>query len=333
MAEDQAFPRLFVSDFAFQPPERERLAAAIGESNLVLVRGQDALRQALESHPQADAVCTFFPPTNLYELAPQLRWLALASAGADHVLRAGLVRPGEAVVTTANGVHAVPISEYVLSAMLMWAHNWPRVMDLQLTSTWPNADERNALRASELFGATLGVIGLGAIGRRVAQLGRAFGMRVVAVRRSVAEGATDPDADELLPSSRLPELLAQSDYVVVSAPSTPESRHLLGAEQFHQMKPTAFVVNIARGELIDEQALIAALRDGTLGGAALDVFATEPLPAESPLWTLPNVIMSPHISGMTLRYSQRLTDLLLDNLARFREGRPLRNVVDPARGY
>src|SRR5262249_47259266 len=114
MAEDRSFPRLLVSDFAFQPPDRERLTAALGTDNLVLVRGQDALQQALEAHPQTDVVCTFFPPPTLYELTPHLRWLALASAGADHVLRAGLVRSGETVVTTANGVHAVPISEYAL---------------------------------------------------------------------------------------------------------------------------------------------------------------------------------------------------------------------------
>jgi phosphoglycerate dehydrogenase-like enzyme len=333
MTADQALPHLFVSDFAFQAPDRERLEAAIGGDHLALVRGPDALRQALEAHPQADVVCTFFPPENVYELVPQLRWIALASAGADHMLRAGLVRPSSAVVTTANGVHAVPISEYALSTMLMWSRHWPHMLDMKRDHIWADPDERIRLRAQELFGSTLGVIGLGAIGRRIAQLGRAFGMRVLAVRRSVAPGDTDPDVDELLPSARLGDLLAGSDYAVISLPSTPESHHLLGAEQLRQMKPTAFLVNIARGEIIDEQALIQALQDGTIAGAALDVFETEPLPTESPLWTLPNVIMSSHVSGISDRYSQRLTDLLLDNLARFREGRPLRNVVDPARGY
>lgn len=333
MSGDQALPQLFVSDFAFQPPDRERLEAALGSDNLLLVRGPDALKQALESHPQADIVCTFSPPANLYELAPHIRWIALASAGAEHALRAGLVRPDSAIVTTANGVHAVPISEYVLSTMLMWAHHWPHMLDMKRSHSWADPDERNRLRAQELYGSTLSVIGLGAIGRRIAQLGRNFGMRVLAVRRSGAAGDTDPDVDELLPSARLGDLLAASDYVVVSLPSTPESHHLLGAGQLHQMKPTAFLVNIARGEIIDEQALIQALQDGTIAGAALDVFETEPLPAKSPLWGMPNVIISPHVSGSSDRYSERLTDLLLDNLARFREGRPLRNVVDPTRGY
>ncbi|HEV8193932.1 MAG TPA: D-2-hydroxyacid dehydrogenase [Ktedonobacterales bacterium] len=333
MSGDQALPNLFISDFAFQPPDRERLEAAIGGDHLVLVRGSGALRQALETHPQADVVCTFFPPENVYELVPQLRWIALASAGADHVIGAGLVRATGPVVTTANGVHAVPISEYVLSTMLMWSRHWPHMLDMKRNRTWAAADERIRLRGQELFGSMLGVIGLGAIGRRIAQLGRAFGMRVLAVRRSVAPGDTDRDVDELLPSTQLGALLANSDYVVVSLPSTRESHHLLGAEQLRQMKPTAFLINIARGEIIDEQALIQALQDGTIAGAALDVFENEPLPGESPLWALPNVIMSSHVSGISDRYSQRLTDLLLDNLARFREGRPLRNVVDPARGY
>jgi phosphoglycerate dehydrogenase-like enzyme len=333
MPSNQASPQLFVSDYAFQPPDRQRLEATVGSENLLLVRGQDALAQALQTHPQADVVCTFSPPANLYQLAPQLRWLALASAGADHALRAGLVRPNSAVVTTANGVHAVPISEYTLSTMLMWSRHWPHMLDLQRDHAWANPDERNRLRAQELFGSTLGVIGLGAIGRRIAQLGRAFGMRVLAVRRSAQPGDADPDVDELLPAARLGDLLAASDFVVVSLPSTPDSHHLLGAEQFSQMKPTALLINIARGQIIDEPALIQALQDGAIAGAALDVFETEPLPTESPLWTMPNVMISPHVSGISDRYSERLTDLLLDNLTRFREGQSLRNMVDPTRGY
>ena len=211
MPSNQASPQLFVSDFAFQPPDRARLEAALGSDNLLLVRGPDALKQALETHPQADVVCAFSPPANLYELAPHLRWLALASAGADHALRTGLVRADSAIVTTANGVHAVPISEYVLSTMLMWSRHWPHMLDLQQRHTWADPDERNRLRAQELFGSTLGVIGLGAIGRRVAQLGRVFGMHVLAVRRSANPGDTDPDVDELLPAARLGDLLSASD--------------------------------------------------------------------------------------------------------------------------
>jgi phosphoglycerate dehydrogenase-like enzyme len=332
MAADPSIPRLVVSDFQFRAEDRERIAAAV-DGKAVFVRGRDALSEALKTHPETDVLCTFFPPANLYELVPHLRWLALASAGADHVLRAGLVREAPPVVTTANGVHAVPISEFVFSAMLVWSRHWPRILDLQREHAWPDSAGREALHGSELFDATLGIIGLGAIGRRVAQFGRGFGMHVLAVRRSVAANESDPDVDELLPAARLGDLLERADYVVVSVPSTPESHHLIGEEQLKRMKPSALLVNIARGEIIDEQALVRALQQGTIAGAALDVVETEPLPQASPLWTLPNVLLSPHISGITPRYSQRLTDLFLDNLARYREGRPLRNVVDPARGY
>jgi phosphoglycerate dehydrogenase-like enzyme len=328
-----AVAHLFVSDFEFDEADRDRLIAALGAGHAVLVRGAAALHQALAAHPEAEVLCSFRPPADALELAPGLRWIALPSAGADSALRAGLVRPGGPIVTTANGVHAVPMGEHVFGVLLMWARNWPMLLAAQHERSWPDHPRWRALRGVELDGATLGIVGLGAIGRQIAHLGRAFGMRVLGVRRSAQAGQSDPDVDALFPPEQLREMLAQADYVVIAAPSTPETQHLIGAAELAAMKPTAFLVNIARGALVDEAALIRALGEGRIGGAGLDVFEREPLPLDSPLWTMANVIISPHLAGSSPSYSRRFTDLLLDNLARYRAGEPLRNVVQPERGY
>ena len=325
---------LLVTNYAFHAPDVERLRAALGEGRLLTARGEQGLTEALTAHPETDVVCVYMPPERLLDLAPHLRWVALSSAGAEHILRLDWPgRPNAPLITTANGVHAIPISEHVFSAMLLWARHWPDILKLQAERRWPNWSVKQTLAGRELFGATLLVIGLGAIGRRVAQLGRAFGMRTLATRRSADDNANDPDVDMLYPMARLDEALGQADYIVLAVPSTPATHGLINAERLGAVKPGALLVNIARGDVVDEQALLDALRAGPLGGVALDVTAQEPLPADSPLWSQPNVILSPHLSGASDRYSERLTDLLLDNIARYREGRPLRNLVDVARGY
>jgi phosphoglycerate dehydrogenase-like enzyme len=326
-------PQLIVSDFTFAPQDKSRIEAALDGARLLVVEGRDDLRAALIAHPETTVVCSFSPPADTVSLAPAIRWIALPSAGADYALRVGLVQPGGPMVTTANGIHAVPIGEFALSLMLMWARHWPQLLELQRAATWPDHAGWAALHGRELADATLGIIGLGAIGRHIARLGRGLGMRIVATRRTAGPDQSDPDADTLVPPDHLAELLAAADVVVVSVPSTPQTRHLIGADDLRMMRRDAFLINISRGSAIDEGALIAALTDGVIGGAGLDVFATEPLPADSPLWRLPNVIIAPHLSGNTDQYSRRFTDLFLENLARFRAGEPLRNVVDLARGY
>jgi phosphoglycerate dehydrogenase-like enzyme len=270
-------------------------------------------------------------PPDLGERAPNLRWVQLTSAGADRLLDSPLVR-GDVTVTTASGIHAVPIGEYVFGVMLAFAKGLPGAMRAQAERTW------RPYLAEELHGKTVGIIGLGAIGGYVAKLAAADGMRVLAIRRSAAGRKTggetgNPDVGELLPPSDLPYLLSQSDYVVIAVPLTAESRGLIGEAELRSMKPTARIVNIARGSVIDEPALIRALTEGWIAGAALDVFEREPLPAESALWALDNVLLTPHISGGTPRYMERAVDLFCDNLRRYLDGRPLLNVVDPERGY
>ncbi len=270
-------------------------------------------------------------PEDIASRAPHLKWLQLTSAGVDRLLDAPVVR-SPVQVTTASGIHATSISEYIIGAMLAFAKGFPRAIQAQAERAW------TPYLPPELEGATVGIIGMGAIGRRTAELAKAFRMRVLGMRRSVerrvrGQGSGVTDVDELMPPADLPYLLRESDYVVLATPLTPETRQMIGEPELRSMKPGAVIVNIARGAVIDEAALVRALKEGWIAGAALDVFEREPLPADSELWGLRNVLLTPHISGGTPRYMERAVDLFCDNLRRYLAGEPLRNVVDPARGY
>jgi phosphoglycerate dehydrogenase-like enzyme len=237
------------------------------------------------------------------------------------------------IVTTATGIHAATISEYVFGSILMFNRNWPEMVRLQDRHIWPRSASWYNLGARELVDQALGIIGLGHIGRRVAQLGHAFGMHVLATRRTVSDGEKDPDVDELYPMEQLQELLRLSDYVVLAVPLTQETEKLIGEAELRAMRPNAYLVNIARGRVVDEEALIRALQERWIAGAGLDVTEEEPLPANSPLYSMPNVILTPHISGLSVHYDKRLTGLFADNLHRYRSGQPLRNQYNPERGY
>jgi phosphoglycerate dehydrogenase-like enzyme len=185
----------------------------------------------------------------------------------------------------------------------------------------------------ELFGKTVGIVGMGHIGTEVARLAKAFGCYVVATRRSITLPSRDDAADELLPPGSLLDLLARSDFVVLAVPLTAETRQLIGESELRAMKPTAVLINIARGTVVDEAALVQALKGGWIAGAGLDVFEQEPLPEDSELWGMDNVIMSPHISGGTAIYNQRATGIFCQNLRLYLAGEPLLNLADPSRGY
>jgi phosphoglycerate dehydrogenase-like enzyme len=266
-------------------------------------------------------------PSDIADRSPNLRWLQLTSAGVDRLLDSPLVRSG-VTVTTASGIHAVTISEYVLGAMLAFAKGFTRAVRSQQESQW------SPYGPQELEGQTVGIVGMGAIGSRVAELSHAFGMRVLAIRRSVDQRTPgEGPVDELLPTSDLPYLLGESDYVVLAMPLTPESTKLIGEAELRSMKQSAVLVNIARGAVIDEPVLIRAMKEHWIAGAALDVFEKEPLPSDSELWGLENVLLTPHISGGTPKYMERAVGLFCENLRRYLAGETLRNVVDPARGY
>ena len=270
--------------------------------------------------------------------APSLRWVHSATAGVERVLTPSSRSRG-LVITNARGVFSRPIAEYVMLMILAVARRLPELMELQAERTW------QPLEARELRDVTVGIVGLGSIGRGVGALGTAFGCRVIATRRRPEAGshATDGAGDEpflgslmldrVLPPERLPELLAESDFVVLAAPLTPDTQGLISDEAIAQMKPGAWVINVARGELVDERALARALSEGRLGGAVLDTFREEPLPPTSTLYDLPNVILTPHTSWSSTRVLDRSVDLFCDNLRRFADGLTLVNVVDPDAGY
>jgi phosphoglycerate dehydrogenase-like enzyme len=322
---------LVVTTFNFDPQDLERLrqAAAPGEVRFVFER--DQFNRLLAD---AEVVCAFQAPEDILTRAPRLRWFQFPGAGVDNLAGTGLLNPGcPVVLTTAAGIHATPISEYVLGSMLMFARRFPEMLRLQEQHNWAYGSRWNALRGTELYGKTLGIIGLGGIGRRIAQLGRGFGMRVLGLSRSASEGTNDPDVDTLYPPSGLRDLLGLSDYVVLAVPLTAETERLIGEHELLAMRPTAYLVNISRGRVVDEQALIRALTGGWIAGAGLDVTVEEPLSPDSPLWDMPNVILTPHMSGLTDQYSTRLTEIFAENLRRYRAGKPLLHVVDVTRGY
>ncbi|HEX4715498.1 MAG TPA: D-2-hydroxyacid dehydrogenase [Ktedonobacteraceae bacterium] len=320
-----------VSTYRFTPASLQLLENAAA-SEVVCVSDQE---QLLAQLPEAEILCSFSVPEHWRQLAPNLRWLQYPGAGVDGLRASGLLdAQSQVIVTTATGIHATTISEYVFGSMLMFNWNWPQMVRLQDGHVWAKSAGWYSLGGRELTGQTLSVVGMGNIGRRIAQVGRAFGMRVLGMRRSfAAEDAHDPDLDQSYPPERLHELLGQADYVVLAVPLTAETEHLIGEAELRAMKPNTYLVNIARGSVINEQALVRALREGWIAGAGLDVAETEPLPSHSPLYGMPNVILTPHIAGVSVHYEQRLAELFADNLRRYRAGKPLLNRFEPARGY
>jgi len=286
----------------------------------------------LDDHLAEVEVIYGFPPSveqagELLAKAPHLRWFQAASAGVDRIAETGFVERGVSV-TNSSGVHATPIGEFILLMMLMFAKGAHRFLRAK--------EERRWIRfvPGELRGSTVGIVGMGHIGAEAARLAKAFGCRVLAIRRSVtARRQGEGVADELLPPSALPYLLSESDYVVLAVPLTQETRHLIGSDELRAMKPTAVLINISRGAVVDEVSLVQALKEGWIAGAGLDVFEREPLPEDSGLWGMENVILSPHVSGGTEHYWRRAVPIFCENLRRYLDGRPLLNLVDPERGY
>lgn len=275
--------------------------------------------------------------------APNLQWVQTHYAGVDS-LESSELWHSDLLITTASGVHAANMAQYALTQILAWAHRVPNWFAYKQTKTWAK-NRWDTFVPQELRGKTLGILGYGSIGRELARLAKPFGLKILVTKQDARQlndtgfafpGQGDPNGDlpdRIYPSEATRSMLAECDFVVITLPLTERTRHLIDEEMLKAMKPTAFLVNIGRGAIVKEADLVRGLKKGWLAGAGLDVFEEEPLPEDSPLWQLENVLLTPHISGFTPHYDDRATDIFAENLRRYLAGEPLLNQVNRETGY
>jgi phosphoglycerate dehydrogenase-like enzyme len=273
---------------------------------------------------QAEVIVATRIPESLGKRAPALRWLQFTSAGVDHLWRSWLDE-GRVTVTCARSIHAKPMAEFALGCILFFAKGFRQMLDQQAERIYRKFLMR------EIADRTMCLVGVGEIGGAIAARAQDFGLKTIGVRRHADR--PHPHLDEIVAEDRWHEALARADYVVSSLPLTERTRGMFDAAAFRAMRPDAVFVNVGRGKTVVESDLIGALKEKRIGGAALDVFEREPLPADSPLWAMENVLVSPHMAADTPLYMERFTDILCDNLRRYATGEPLRNVVDVHERY
>ena len=304
----------------------KRIKEVAPEADLVVIKNKEEWEQkAGEFTSSTEVVFGRLPFARIREL-PRLRWVQQDFAGSDWLQNFPDLIERDFILTNASGVHAIPIAEHILALMLALARDFPHSFRKQGQHQWSRRG-----RVIELDGATMGVIGLGKIGEKTAEKAKGLNMRVLAIRRNPERSS--PHVDIMYGPKGLPDLLSQSDWVAIAAPMTPETRGMIGERELKSMKKSAHIINIARGSIIQEGMLIKALQEGWIAGAGLDVFEKEPLPPDSPLWDMENVIVTGHYAGSTPFYFQRVLEIFLENLRRYRSGEPLINVVDKRRGY
>jgi phosphoglycerate dehydrogenase-like enzyme len=310
---------------------RERRLAMLERlpENTRIVAG-DRLEAFADAAGEADVILTWFAPRDLLEgvlaMAPRVRWVHSASAGVDTVLFRALVR-SSITVTNARGAFSAALGEFALAAMLWFAKDLRRMLRSQEAGVW------DSFYVEMLEGRTLGIAGYGDIGRHIAKRAHALGMRIFALRRRPELCQKDGLVERAFSSEELPEMLASSDYVALALPLTDSTRGLIGEAALAAMKPSAVLINVGRGPVIDEAALIRALEEKRIRGAALDVFDQEPLPAGHPFYRLDNVLLSPHCADHTTGWLEQSMDLFIENFGRFLRGEPLENLVDKQLGY
>lgn len=278
------------------------------------------------------------------EQAPNLRWLQVSYAGVENLLDAPIMRKEGVVLTTLSGANAPQMAEYILTMLLALGHRLPLIASLQAKAEWPK-DRWERLRPAELRGSTVGLVGYGSVARETARVLQPFNVTILASKRDVMhpqdsgyipEGLGDPEGDlfdRLYPIEALRSLVKECDFVVLTLPLTDDTRGIINAEVFAAMKPTAYLVDASRGGVVDHAALVTALQERRIAGAALDVFHQEPLPKDDPLWKLPNVIITPHIAGISARYKERAAAMFAENLRRYLAGSSLLNRINLEHGY
>lgn len=311
--------------FQLQDQHVQRLRDRFPDLDIVVAPNDDEFRQVL---PRADAIVGWGVSSTEIAAAPNLRWIQTIGAGVENIIVPEMTERG-IILTNNSGVHAPNISEHLMALILAFARRLPFLIRGQLVHEWRDTTGRQG--AFELGGQTLLIVGLGDIGQALARRALAFGMNIVGVRRRFDQ--TVDGVSEVHGFDALPRLLPESHHVAICLPLTPHTRGLFDRDALLRMRPGAFLYNIGRGPIVDTAALIEALQSGHLGGAGLDVTDPEPLPPDSPLWDMENVIVTSHTSGATPIYWDRAIVILESNIERFRDGAELLNVVDLAMGY
>ncbi len=302
-----------------------RAAVALRGHEFVICENEESIKREIAD---ADAVICWKMTPEVFACARKLKWIQFGSAGIDHTIFPELLA-SDVILTTMSGIHAIPVSEHVLALMLAMTRRLDLAHRLQLEHRFERTEL--AWTAGELAGKTLGIIGLGNIGLAIAHLARAFGMRVVGTKRT-ADGDL-PGVDRVYAPDELDDMLPEVDCLVMVVPLTEATRALIGRREIELMKPGSYLVNVARGAMLDHDALGDAIRSGQLAGAALDVFPEEPLPPDSPIYDLPNLIMTPHTGSSGRRYGERAAQVFERNLSSFAAGHEMMNVYDRGRGY
>lgn len=305
---------------------RERFHAAAAEAapgaRILLPASRD---EAVAQAAEVDIATGWSLPPALLENGRRLTWVHAFNAGVDGFVGLPGIRDRRIVLTRTVGAH-VALPDHVMALVLAFARRLHVDIRHQIEHKW----DRQSGIGEDVAGKVLGILGLGQIGKLLAARATAFGMRVIGTKRT-AEPV--PHVDLVLPPDRTEDLLREADYVVALLPLTPETRGRMGEREFRSMKPTGVFINVSRGPIVQEAALIRALREGWIAGAGLDVFEVEPLPADNPLYDFPQVIITPHVSGITPQFLERIATIFAQNLRRYANGEPLANVVDVARGY
>ncbi|MBN1375422.1 MAG: D-2-hydroxyacid dehydrogenase [Dehalococcoidia bacterium] len=289
--------------------------------------GDAAAKEKLDAIlADAEIIYGYGLPNNVIARSPKLSWVQMTSTAVDKFLTEDL-RQSNVIMTNVRGMHSVPVGEFVIGQMLMFAKGAHRCFQQKQGKQW------KPFMPSMLYARTVGIVGLGNIGRQVARLSKALGMRVLGMRRSEPKVKTTKYVDEIFPRRQLKKMLGDCDFVVLTVPLTDETLNMIGEQELNSMKPTACLINVSRGNVVDEDALVSALENNRIAGAGMDVFAVEPLPAGSRLWDLSNVILSPHIAGGMECYAEQATDIFCENLRRYIGGQKLLRPVDKKKGY
>jgi len=305
----------------------ENIRSADNNADLKIAKDVDEFKNLLKDAEIIVTYPTYFPKNFSKEMAPKLKWIQSMSAGVNKYMIPGVIN-SDIILTTSSGVHPIPIAEHVLGMMLSFERNLHLSRDCQNNNVWKEFGDNEV---SELYEKTVTIIGLGNIGLRIAELVKAFGAKVIGIKRSVGEKPSY--VDELHAEDKIDSVLPVSDYVIVCVPFTQETKNMFDAERLKKMKKGSIIINIGRGGTIDENALIEQLKIGHLKGAGLDVFEEEPLSPTSEFYRMRNVILTAHDSGHTPKYTDRAIEIFCKNLRLRAENKEMINVVDMNRGY